>query len=249
MRSLFMADRGHILVGADASGLELRMLGHFLARWDGGAYALEVVDGDIHTANQLAVGLNDRNSAKTFIYALIYGGGDEKLGAIVFADMDDTRKKRFLRVYKTRAARRKGLVKIGREARAKMVARFPALGELTKAAQKRYRRLRGIDGRYLLGSSKHAAVNTVLQSAGALVMKKAIVLFDQRMQAAGHRWGQDFAIVAMVHDEIQVTCREEIAADVEQFSVEAIREAGRAFDFRCPLDGESQRGSSWADTH
>lgn len=66
-RSLWMVPKGKKLVGVDVSGLELRMLAHFMAPYDDGEYGRIVLDGDIHTANQNAAGLANRNQAKTFI--------------------------------------------------------------------------------------------------------------------------------------------------------------------------------------
>ena len=77
------AGDGYKLVGCDASGLELRMLAHYLAFYDGGEYAKTVIEGDIHSLNQEAAGLETRDQAKTFIYAFLYGAGDAKIGEIV----------------------------------------------------------------------------------------------------------------------------------------------------------------------
>ena len=258
MRALFTADDGWVLVGCDADGLELRMLGHFLARFDGGAYARTVVEGnkddgtDVHTQNQKAVGLNSRDSAKTFIYALIYGGGDEKIGTILYGDWPEEKRRRFIRTYRSRAGRKKQLRKLGAMARERMYSRFPALRKLVAQVQKKNREagfLKGLDGRLLLGSSDHAALNTVLQSAGALVMKEAIRRFDQYMAEHGYAWGRDFAVVALVHDELQITCRPEIQDHVGQLCSQAIADAGPALDLRCPLAANYDVGPDWSHTH
>jgi len=77
-RSCWTVPKQHKLVGIDASGLELRMLAHYLNDED---YTNEIVNGDVHTANQRSAGLESRSQAKTFIYALLYGAGNEKLGS------------------------------------------------------------------------------------------------------------------------------------------------------------------------
>ena len=64
---LGMVPKGKKVVGCDASGLELRMLAHYMAAFDGGDYGDQVVNGDIHTINQQAAGLPTRDDAKTFI--------------------------------------------------------------------------------------------------------------------------------------------------------------------------------------
>lgn len=257
-RELFMADDGWVLVGTDADGLELRDLAHYLHWYDGGAYAEIVLNGDkskgtdIHTQNQKAIGLNSRDSAKTFIYALIYGAGDFKIGLIILEDMTEEDRRAFFRRHRTKGARENALRDLGRKARKKMYKRFPAIEKLTNDVKRRNKvkgYLLGLDGRRLVGSSDHAALNTLLQSAGAIAMKKAIVLFVEMMEKRGWSWGRDYAIVAMVHDEVQVTCRPEAAKDVQKLSVDAIRKAGEHFRMQCPLDGSSAVGRNWAETH
>lgn len=228
-RSLFTVPPGKKLVGADASGLELRCLAHFMALYDGGAYAKVLLEGDIHTENQQAAGLPSRDNAKTFIYAFLYGAGDEKIGSIVG----------------------KGR-KHGKLLKDKFLQGLPALAKLVKGVKKKAKEcgyLRGLDGRRLHVRSDHAALNTLLQSAGALVMKKALVLLDWSIQKAGLVPGVNYEFVANVHDEWQIEVDEEHAEMVGKLAVEAIRRAGDAFKFRCQLDGEYKVGNNWAETH
>ena len=228
-RSLFRPSPGYVLVGADASGLELRCLAHYMAKWDGGEYAKVILEGDIHTVNQQAAGLPTRNHAKTFIYAFLYGAGDEKIGEIIG---------------KGKAA--------GRKLRMQFLQKIPALANLQAAVEKAVKKrgyLIGLDGRHLKIRSSHAALNTLLQSAGALVMKKALVILDKSLQAKGYVPGRDYEFVANIHDEWQIEAKPEIAEDVGRTAVESIRKAGEHFGFRCPLDGEYKIGNSWAETH
>lgn len=228
-RSLFKPPQGYVMVGVDASGLELRCLAHFMARWDDGAYAKEVLHGDIHTANQKAAGLTERNQAKTFIYAFLYGAGPEKIGSIVG---------------KGRAA--------GLALRNRFLKQTPAIAELAAAVQKKAsatKTLKGLDGRTLSVRSAHSALNTLLQSAGALVMKKALVLLDGTLQSEGYTPGVDYEFLLNIHDEFQIAAKPEIADHVASTSVQSIQRAGQAFNFRCRLDGEAKVGTSWADTH
>lgn len=109
--------------------------------------------------------------------------------------------------------------------------------------------LRGLDGRRLHIRSAHAALNTLLQSAGALLMKQATVFFYEELSTRGYVFGKDYALVAHVHDELQALAREEIADEVGQIAVASIQKAGEHFGFRCPLDGEYKIGNNWADTH
>jgi DNA polymerase I-like protein with 3'-5' exonuclease and polymerase domains len=229
-RALFTVRRGHRLVGCDASGLELRCLAHYMARWDSGAYAKEVTEGDIHTANQIAAGLPTRNQAKTFIYAFLYGAGGEKIGSIV-----------------------EGSAKEGNRLKGRFLRKTPALKYLIDAVQRRATErghLIGLDGRHLKIRSPHAALNTLLQSAGALVMKQALIVLDQRLQKdEGLKPGDDYEFVANIHDEFQIEVKEDLAETVGQLAVQSIRDAGDHFDFQCPLDGEYKIGKTWAETH
>lgn len=225
-RSLFGVPDGKLQVGIDMSGIELRCLAHFMARYDGGAYGREVIDGDIHTANQKAAGLPTRDNAKTFIYAFLYGAGGAKLGSIVGKDAahGDALKKRFL----------KGV---------------PALSKLIEAVQERAKKghLKGLDGRLLNVRHKHAALNTLLQSAGAILSKKWMVLFHEALAREGltDRVHQ----LAWVHDEIQCECDPEVAEKVGQMAVQAIMDTGEHFAFRVPITGEYKLGRNWAETH
>lgn len=228
-RELFHVPKGKKQVGADASGLELRNLAHFMARWDDGEYARVILEGDIHTVNQEAAGLPTRNNAKTFIYAFLYGAGDAKIGSIVG----------------------KGR-KAGADLKAKFLKGLPALDKLlagVKGAAAKRGYLLGLDGRKLHVRSDHAALNTLLQSAGAVVMKKALVILDRRLQEMGYVPGKNYEFVANVHDEFQIECEEDIAEIVGKTATESIRAAGDHFGFRCPLDGEYKVGNNWAECH
>jgi DNA polymerase III epsilon subunit-like protein len=228
-RELFIVPAGKRMVGCDASGLELRCLAHFMARFDEGAYANELTKGDIHSVNQRAAGLPTRDNAKTFIYAFLYGAGDEKIGNIIGKGQEE-----------------------GGRIKQAFLNKTPALKRLREEVERAVRskgHLIGLDGRQLPIRSHHAALNTLLQSAGALVMKMATIHFVVKMDSLGHKFGEDYAIVAHIHDEMQIEVNEAIADDVGKIGVEAIREAGKSFNFRCPLDGEYRVGLNWAETH
>jgi DNA polymerase I len=222
-RELFTVPRGHKMVGCDASGLELRCLAHYMAKWDNGAYATELLEGDIHTANQTAAGLPTRDNAKTFIYAFLYGAGDAKIGSIIGKGQD-----------------------AGRQLRENFLKKTPALKYLKEAVEKASSRgwLVGLDGRHLPIRSQHAALNTLLQSAGALVMKKAACFLWE-----GYRGVFPWKFVANIHDEWQIEVSEDNAPLIGSASVQAIKGSGEYFNFRCPLDGEFRIGNNWAETH
>ena len=224
-RGLFTAGDRKVLVGADASGLELRCLAHYLHRYDGGIYADIIVDGDIHTANQKAAGLETRDQAKTFIYAWLYGAGPQKIGSIV-----------------------DGGVKDGQRLMTRFLSKMPALKHLKSAIEKTLKSrgyLVGLDGRHIPIRSKHSALNALLQCAGAVLMKQATV--DARRL---HRMEQlDAHQVAHIHDEIQYEVALADAERVGELTVKAIQEAGTPFGFKCPLDGEYKIGRDWSETH
>ena len=220
-RSCWVVPEGYRLVGVDASGLELRMLAHYMGDQE---YTNEILNGDIHSANQSAAGLATRDEAKTFIYAFLYGAGDAKIGSIVG-----------------------GSSTVGKRLKDKFLENTPALAELRErvstAAVRGY--LRGLDGRRLWIRSEHAALNTLLQAAGAVVMKKALVIFEDYAK----QWKLDYRMVGNIHDEVQMEVAEKDAQNAGYLMVESIKAAGIAFDMRCPLDGEYKIGLSWADTH
>jgi DNA polymerase-1 len=256
-RALYLAGEGYLLVGCDAEGLELRMLGHFLARYDGGAFAKSVVEGkkedgsDAHSINQRLAGLNSRDSAKTLIYAFMYGAGDHKLGSIYVDDMTEDQRAKFNAAYPGGEKRDAALTRLGKRLRAKFLEGLPALKQLVEdvkaAAKKGY--LRGLDGRRLHIRSAHSALNTLLQSGGALVMKQALVLLDNELQARGFQPGLEYEFVANVHDEWQIEVMEEYADFVGRSAAHAIRLAGESFGLRVQLDGSYAIGRNWQETH
>lgn len=221
-RDCFTIPGGYKLVGVDASGLELRMLAHYM---NDPAYTDLILNGDIHTYNQEAAGLPTRDNAKTFIYAFLYGAGDEKIGSIIGGSAAQGKriKQRFL---------------TGLPALAKLIQKVQRIAEKNGA-------IPGLDGRQVRVRSQHAALNTLLQSAGAIVMKQALVIASSKLAA----YGYPYKLVAQVHDEFQVEVPEQYAHRVGVIFRNSIREAGRALDVRCPMDGEFKIGDSWADTH
>lgn len=261
-RSLFgvgfrsdMAD--WVQVGVDASGLELRCLAHFMAQFDGGKYANTILNGDIHWVNCQAAGFigkgTDRDKhdpihelargfAKTFIYAYLYGAGDEKIGKIIGKD-----------------------AKAGKKIKGDFLKQTPALADLRESVKmdlvaeehrgrvvkwkKKY--IEGLDGRRVHVRSLHASLNTLLQSAGGLICKYWVVRMDELMRERGyqHGWGKDYAYMAWVHDEMQIACRKEIAQEVIEVAQAAMRDAQEYFNFRVQLDTDGQIGLTWKDCH
>lgn len=236
-RALWTVEKGMKLVGIDASGLELRMLAHYM---NDNAYTNDIVEGDIHWTNTQSLGLiaketvrdktsesheEKRSKAKTFIYAFLYGAGAAKIGTIVG-----------------------GSAKEGQKLIDNFLRNTPKLDALRKKVSKAYNEkgwLRGLDGRKLLVRSEHSALNTLLQGAGAIVMKKALVLLSKELKKnkIPHKF------VANVHDEWQIETTEEYAQIVGETGKKAIEQAGLELKMRCPLDGDYKVGLNWKETH
>lgn len=272
-RSLFCVLAGRKLVGADLSGLELRCLAHFMARYDDGEYGRILLTGDVHWANVIALGLVPagtgrdehrypihklfRDGAKTFIYGFLYGAGDVKIGSIILdiairEVRDGLGDSVFKRYFKgNQAPSEEDLKRVGKKLKKTFLDKTPALAKLkqavTKAAERGY--LIGLDGRRLHIRSAHAALNTLLQSAGALIAKQATIIAYQDLSSRGYKFGRDYALVAHIHDEVQVDCREAIAEEVGEVLVKSMKLAGEHFKFRCPIDGEYKVGNNWKETH
>jgi DNA polymerase-1 len=226
-RQCWTVEEGNVLVGCDASGLELRMLAHYMKDED---YVKTVTEGsskdgtDVHTVNQRAAALQTRDQAKTFIYAFLYGAGPAKIGSIVG-----------------------GSAKDGQRLIDAFLEGTPALKRLRDKvslyASKGY--VPGLDGRKIWVRSEHAALNSLLQGAGAIVMKKALVIFNDKVRR--NKW--PVKLVVNVHDELQWETSPEFADITGKAGVDSIREAGEFYNLRCPLTGEYKYGKSWRDTH
>jgi len=220
-RALWVVNNKYKLVGVDASGLELRMLAHYMNDKD---YIHEIVNGDIHTTNQIAAGLESRDESKTFIYAFIYGAGSKKIGSIIGGNERD-----------------------GDRVKEKFLRATPSLRRLREkvdgVSKKRW--IRGLDQRRIIIRHPHAALNTLLQGAGSCVMKKALTLLHKNVI---RKQIKAFPVVN-VHDEFQYEVEESRAEEFGKLAVQSIIDAGKQLNIRCPLDGKYKVGSNWAETH
>jgi len=221
-RECWTVPEGYKLVGIDASGLELRVLAHYMKNEE---YINEIVNGDIHTTNQNLAGLGSRSQAKTFIYALIYGAGDAKIGSVVG-----------------------GNSKAGAALRSSFIRNLPSLGNLTtsveRAAQTR-KYLKALDGRVIHIRKVYSSLNTLLQGGGAIIMKTALVLLYNQIKELK----LNAKFVANVHDEWQIEVIEDQAETVGKLGVKAIRDTQNVLNLNCPLDGEYKIGKDWSETH
>ena len=221
MRALFIVPEDKVLVGADLSGLELRCLAHYMKD---DKYTKEIVSGDIHTANQKATGLDNRDKAKTFIYAFLYGAGDAKIGSIVG-----------------------GTLKDGKKLKDNFLKNTPALKKLrevvSRASDKGY--LKALDGRRVLVRSQHAALNFLLQSAGAIIAKRAWEIFHIMAEHEGFEYKQ----LGVIHDEIQIECNPDDAEALGYLIMDAMEATTEYYKLNCPITGTYKIGKTWNETH
>jgi DNA polymerase I-like protein with 3'-5' exonuclease and polymerase domains len=233
-RQLFVPHPGMVMVGADLEGLELRALGHYLSSYDQGAFAEVVVNGDIHQQNADRVGCT-RKEVKTITYAFIYGAGDAKLGHSLNPALSDAQKKA-----------------LGQDLRRKFLDAIPGLEPLIDAVKLKVRsagQLRGLDGRPIFCRAEHASLNFLLQSSGAILSKRWLVVGQDMLDSAGLTYNIDYTRCAYVHDEQQFSV---VPAEVDRFKqilVASAPEAGRYYNFRVPITAAADHGESWGDTH
>ena len=211
----------HVLIGTDASGLELRCLAHYM---DWPEYTNEVVNGDIHTANMRAAGLTDRDQAKTFIYAFLYGAGSAKIGKVVG-----------------------GGVLTGQRLIAKFLRNMPHLKKLRENVVEASRSgtIVALDGRLLHIRADYASLNTLLQGAGAIICKQWLVHIMERIRKSGI----DAKLVASIHDEYQFEVSKKDAKEFGKITKDAMKETEKTLDVKCPLDCEFKIGTTWMETH
>jgi len=245
-RALFTAAPGWVLIGTDAAALELRALGAWIAHFDGGEYAkLVSTEGfDVHSYNAKLFGVWDgtgeieksqRNLSKSLIFAVCYGAGSRKVGSLFYPKGSEQQ-----------------MMTKGKEVIETFYRNLPAIKKLKDKIDERVTQrgyLTGIDGRHLPIRSRHSALNQLLQSTGAVLMKKATCIFYESMKKAGLRYGVDWGLCAFIHDELETTVKPEHADLTAKLSVQAIEESGRFFNLKCPFTGESKIGKNWAECH
>jgi len=219
MRSLFTVPEDKIIVGADLSGLELRCLAHYMKDDN---YTKEILSGDIHTANQKAAGLKTRDEAKRFIYAYLYGCGDLLMGKICGGNRE-----------------------LGKKIKAEFLSNTPALAVLRKRIEHASKKgwIKALDGRKVYVRSPHSALNFLLQSAGAIIAKRAWEIFH--ILADDYEYKQ----LGVIHDEIQIECDPMDSATLGQLLVDSMECTTAYYKLNCPITGEYKIGKSWSETH
>lgn len=275
-RALFSTPEGWSLVGADMDGLELRGLAHYLALADGGEYGRVVTGGDPHWLNAQGMGLvamgtpRDKHSplhtiiresgSKRFIYAYVYGCGDEKAGRIIFECVQDAARAcgaegdaLFREWFKSENPNEGALKRVGKRVRQSFADRIAGFGDLkqrlaAQVAKRGY--VPGLDGRHIPVRSEHSALNFMIQGAGAILCKRwGVEAIDELSTKYKIGWSGEVVPVLWVHDEYQVAVRKGLEAEVGQILVKHARLAGDPYGFRVPLDSKYSVGRNWAETH
>ncbi len=225
-RRLFTATPSYVMVGADLSGIELRMLAHYLARYDQGRYSKILLTGDIHATNAEAIGVT-RRQVKTISYAFLYGAGNLKLGYTYDKQLSESEAQ-----------------KKGKEIREAYVAAIPGLRELLEAVHKASERgyVLGLDHRRILCDSRHKSLNYLIQGSSAVIAKRWMVLANESLPETARQ-------LAFVHDELQFECKEKDKEDLKSLLELTATQAGEYYKMRCPVAAESKSGKTWADVH
>jgi len=228
-RELFLPSPGQVMVAADLSGIELRMLSHFLAKYDGGRYADILLNGDIHQVNADKIGIS-RKLVKTVTYAFLYGAGDEKIGHS------------YDKLLSSKNAKKKG-----KEIRAAYIDAIDGLDKLLEAIKTASERgfIKAIDGRKIMVDSPHKALNYCLQGNSAILAKRWMVINQQNIKELNLCCSQ----LAFVHDELQFECSPEQTADLSTSLVFSSLAAGEYYNLRIKIDAEAKIGNNWSETH
>jgi len=228
-RELFLPSPGQVMVAADLSGIELRMLSHFLARYDGGRYADILLNGDIHQVNADKIGIS-RKLVKTVTYAFLYGAGDEKIGHS------------YDKLLSSKDAKKKG-----KEIRAAYIDAIDGLDKLLASIKTASERgfIKAIDGRKIMVDSPHKALNYCLQGNSAILAKRWMVINQQNIKELNLCCSQ----LAFIHDELQFECAPEQAADLSTSLVFSSLAAGEYYNLRIRIDAEAKTGKNWSETH
>ena len=228
-RKLFIASPDKIMVGADLSGIELRMLGHYIHPYDGGRYCDILLNGDIHQVNADKIGIS-RRLVKTVTYAFLYGAGDIKIGYSYSQCLSEDK------------ARSKG-----KEIRKAFIEAVPGLAKLLKAIKDASKRgfIRAIDGRKIEVDSPHKALNYLLQGSAACIAKRWMVIANHRIKLQKIPAHQ----LAFIHDELQYETPPKYVNELKYTLEYGAVRAGEYYGLRLPIAAESKSGNTWADVH
>ena len=226
-RELFTASPGMTMVGADLSSIELRILSHYLGRYDGGRYADILLNGDIHQVNADKIGIT-RRQVKTVTYAFLYGAGNEKLGTSYDNSLQPKEAK-----------------KKGQEIRKAYVSAIDGLADLLAAVTNKATNgwLMACDGRRVLVDSPHKGLNYLLQCGAGIVAKRWMIITNDKLKPFHTKQ------LAFIHDELQFECDPKYTDEVKLTLENSAVDAGVYYKLRCPIAAESKSGSNWSEVH
>ena len=226
-RELFTASPGMTMVGADLSGIELRLLAHYIGRYDGGRYADILLNDDIHQVNADKIGIT-RRQVKTVTYAFLYGAGNEKLGTSYDNSLQPKEAK-----------------KKGQEIRKAYVSAIEGLSDLLRAVAAKSANgfLLACDGRRVLVDSPHKGLNYLLQCGAGIVAKRWMVIANDKLKPFHTKQ------LAFIHDELQFECNPKYTDEVKLTLENSAVDAGVYYKLRCPIAAESKSGSNWSEVH
>ena len=226
-RELFTASPGMTMVGADLSGIELRLLAHYLGRYDGGRYTDILLNDDIHQVNADKIGIS-RRQVKTVTYAFLYGAGNQKIGESYDNSLQPTQAK-----------------KKGQEIRKAYVSAIDGLADLLAAVTNKATNgwLMACDGRRVLVDSPHKGLNYLLQCGAGIVAKRWMIIANDKLQPFHTKQ------LAFIHDELQFECDPKYTNEVKLTLENSAVDAGVYYKLRCPIAAESKSGSNWSEVH
>lgn len=230
-RELFETPPNMKLFGTDASGLELRVLAHYLDRYDGGVYGDVVLNGDIHTQNQKAAGLPTRDMAKTFMYAKLYGSGVKGLAETCM--MTEKAMKVIINNFNKNT---------------------PMLTNLTNDVKGVIRTrgfVKALDGRKIYCNSEHASLNYLCQSAGAIICKNWMNRVHSVLKERDVNYTDYVKQLGFIHDELQIAYDENKITheELDRISKDAMTWTQEKLNIKIKLDSDSKSGNNWSDTH
>ncbi|MBD5553266.1 MAG: DNA polymerase I [Desulfovibrio sp.] len=244
MRACFVAGPGNVLVAADYSQIELRVLAHLSQ--DANLVAAFKQGEDIHSRTAALIfesaaseiSPDQRRMAKTINFGLLYGMGARKLAQEL--KISAAQAKDFIdRYFAALSGLRAFYDEILRGARARGYVR-------TMAGRKRW--LPGIhsENGQALAQAERQAINAVIQGTAADIMKLAMLAVAQdgelqRMQAA---------MVLQVHDELLLEAPAEHGEAVARRVAELMENvAPGGVTLAIPLKVDAGTGHNWAEAH
>jgi DNA polymerase-1 len=217
-------DDDFVLVGIDAKGVQLRILAHYLNH---PPFTEAILSADPHTANAEMMGLPGRAIAKTITYAIVMGAGDQRI-----------------------ANESKTTLPEAKENKTKFFSMVPGLADLIKRLKAQVSdsgRIELCDGAQVLVPQDYMVIPYLLQGDETRLMRQALIYLYQEIRKNG--WEKDVFKCADVHDEWQFRVRKSVVDAFIAVALECFIRAGKHFGYNLPIEGDAQKGLTWAQTH